>query len=535
MEIIGSKDLLKNFRARYGRPPKILHIGNIANNAYLNAKYLNHAGYDCDVLCYDYYHIMACPEWEELVINTNISDPNFPQWHQVSHSEFFRPRWFAQGKLDTCLDYLIAKREGDGNKSENLWIQLSRENNTLPNVNESFSDLSFYILKLLRVPKYLFKLAKKIIRRLYLIKKNISKGTELNETELNETELSWFKYWEKIYEKIRFNNDDFLRPSDIIRYHYMLPKFKRLFENYDLIHAYSTDGILSLLAEKPYLSYEHGTIRSIPFQDTQAGRLCRLTYKMANFVCITNADNIVAAKKLNLLKYGFLPHPINEDAFDFALPRSELVSAMHKKYGAEYLIFHPSRQHWGDKDPGNWDKGNDVFIEGLAKFVKENEISTKAILVEWGQHVNKTKQLIKQLNIKENIIWIAPISAKKMAEYIQSVDLLADQFYLGAFGSTLPRALACGTPAMIFLNEKLHEWCFREMPPVINARNQEEVNAGLIKAFRDRDWVAENSKNSMEWYKKYHSSEVIVATLNEAYKNCLEGSLDSPTKYNLPI
>ncbi len=32
---------LDDFRAKHGRPPRLLHVGNIANNAYINAKLLN--------------------------------------------------------------------------------------------------------------------------------------------------------------------------------------------------------------------------------------------------------------------------------------------------------------------------------------------------------------------------------------------------------------------------------------------------------------------------------------------------------------
>ena len=59
------KQWLDDFRAKHGRPPRLLHIGNIANNAYNNGKLLNQAGCDCNVLCYDYYHVMGCPEWQD--------------------------------------------------------------------------------------------------------------------------------------------------------------------------------------------------------------------------------------------------------------------------------------------------------------------------------------------------------------------------------------------------------------------------------------------------------------------------------------
>ena len=65
---------LGEFEKRHGRKPRVLHIGNIANNAYVNAKILNKAGLDCDVMCYDYYHIMGCPEWEDADIEGEIKD-----------------------------------------------------------------------------------------------------------------------------------------------------------------------------------------------------------------------------------------------------------------------------------------------------------------------------------------------------------------------------------------------------------------------------------------------------------------------------
>ena len=36
-----NKDWLKRFKARNGRQARVLHIGNIANNAYNNSKLMN--------------------------------------------------------------------------------------------------------------------------------------------------------------------------------------------------------------------------------------------------------------------------------------------------------------------------------------------------------------------------------------------------------------------------------------------------------------------------------------------------------------
>jgi hypothetical protein len=57
---------LGEFREKAGRPLKVLHIGNIANNAYNNAKIQRKYGIEADVLCYD-CHIMARPEDRDLI------------------------------------------------------------------------------------------------------------------------------------------------------------------------------------------------------------------------------------------------------------------------------------------------------------------------------------------------------------------------------------------------------------------------------------------------------------------------------------
>ncbi|MBV9248064.1 MAG: hypothetical protein JO227_02300, partial [Acetobacteraceae bacterium] len=46
--------------------PAILHVGNVAENAYVNAKLLQNAGYDNFVLSNDLYHFASWPEWDDL-------------------------------------------------------------------------------------------------------------------------------------------------------------------------------------------------------------------------------------------------------------------------------------------------------------------------------------------------------------------------------------------------------------------------------------------------------------------------------------
>ena len=107
-----------------------MHIGNIANNAFFNAKILNQSGFDCDVMCADYYHIMGCPEWEEADFAGAIADQFRPDWTAVDLQGYQRPRWFAQGPQQLCIDYLIARRSGRTKIAALRWEELGVANRT---------------------------------------------------------------------------------------------------------------------------------------------------------------------------------------------------------------------------------------------------------------------------------------------------------------------------------------------------------------------------------------------------------------------
>lgn len=543
---------LDAFRKSHGRPPRILHIGNVANNAYINVKMLNATGLDCDVISYKYYykyfHVMECPEWEDADFKGEVDNQFFPDWRAVDLNGFQRPDWFAQGSLQWCLKYLEAKRAGNTEKQELYWRLLAYENKIVGS-----SDL-----KIRPIKRYVFTLSKfirlcpsrwRVVYRKnfrnelekkfrYLDKRLFSFGSILKNLIISAIVVGGVvmkittyplviifrtdpivKNFEKAFKNFFPERHDSLTWKDLITHYYS--DWKRLFHNYDIIHAYATDGIYPLLARVPYVAYEHGTIRNIPFEQTTQGRLCALTYKLANQVCITNADNIEAAKRLGLNNYKFVPHPVNEE---FLTPdkKSEALSiSLYKRLDSDFIVFHPSRQHWEKQRHPDWEKGNDIFIRGFARFVSEVNSKAAAIFVEWGKSVSDSMKLLEELGIADKILWIPPQPNRRMVRYIHATDLLADQFYLGAFGSTMPKALACGKPVMLYLNFDIHKWCFDEMPPVINARTEQEVFEELTKAYTNKEWVSKIAEEGKSWYRRYHSNEVVLNRLLSVYKAVL--------------
>jgi hypothetical protein len=116
-------DFIKEFEQVRGRPLRVLHIGNIANNAYNNALIQRRFGIEADTICYNYYHVMGCPEWEAVGFEGRV-DNMFPDWWDTQLGGWQRPNWFVQGPVRECLSYLRAKNAGDEAAANYFWTLL---------------------------------------------------------------------------------------------------------------------------------------------------------------------------------------------------------------------------------------------------------------------------------------------------------------------------------------------------------------------------------------------------------------------------
>jgi hypothetical protein len=501
-----------------GRPARVLHIGNIGNNAYILSGALNAVGVASDVLCPDAYHIMGCPEWEDADFAGDVGNAFFPAWENVDLRGFARPRWFAQGPVPTCLHYLKARRSGDEYLADRCWQDLERQR---------VRSCAFQRRPLLVALATWLGRARRFARRTLVRsarslekwvrsmpgKEPIARVGAVPSERGARRDASSFT--ERVQDLVASFRAIFPERSDVLTNEDMpvsadiFDLWRETLEEYDLVVGYSTDGIYPLLVNRPYFAFEHGTIRSIPFEATGQGRLCALTYRLALHTFITNADNHLAAEKLGLPSYSFLPHPLNDhdvDAADTDALRQELCGRLQ----SDFIVLHPARQHWtADRHP-SWEKGNDFFIEGFARFVREDNPRAAAVFVNWGQTVDASRALLQERGVADRVLWIEPQANRRLLAYIRATDAVADQFFLGSFGGIMPKALRLGRPCFIALDEERHRWCFPEMPPMIQSRTPEEIHVGLRRLYRDAEYARRFAVDGPRWYAKYHSLDVVV-------------------------
>ena len=103
--------------------------------------------------------------------------------------------------------------------------------------------------------------------------------------------------------------------QDIVVAKVLAEEWEGIFEYYDVVLAYSTDGILSMAgSDMPFYTYEHGTLRSIPFENTTMGRLCASSYRNCESLMLTNLDTLEKPKLLDMRpdQVVFLPHAVDD-------------------------------------------------------------------------------------------------------------------------------------------------------------------------------------------------------------------------------
>jgi glycosyltransferase involved in cell wall biosynthesis len=428
---------------------RILHVGNIANNGYNNAKFLRRKGIEADIVSNDCAHIMAQPEWEDAEFDEQPNEFH-PQWHELDLGGFRRPAWFLQDE-----------------RTKNA-----------PRRKRWFKG-QFHLESLLRDPSGL---------RWILQTYSRGQGT--------------------------------MRLVDILKAHPHRRQFEAWFEGYDLIQAYALEPINAFLyaGRRPYVAFEHGTMRDIPFEDSSRGRLLTLAYQKAGKVIITNPDVIIAARRLGLTNYLFIPHPVDETKY---VPRpTPLRARLMNRYQTEMILFAPSRHDWDVKR-------SDLLLKAFARFRKATRLAPVLVLCTWGQEVERSKRLIADLSLDASVVWMPPLNKTKLIDFYNASDVVLDQFAIGTFGTVTPEAMACGKPVMLHFDRAVHEWCYTEMPPVVTARTETEIYERLVELSGDPGYRNALGQASREWIVKHHGWELVADRQIAVYRELLS-TKDTP-------
>jgi len=527
---VENKDWLNSFIQKHKRAPRILHISNIANNAYNNAKLLNQCGLENHVIaCHDSY-AMGCPEWEDADFDEDIEDLWHPPWENFDLRGFIRPTWFAQGSYHECFSYLIGLIDnGSSNKLKNINKFASKKvyffkflnkkifhpikraiGKALLSIDSFFKtktyqhSLSIYLDMRMVVKKISYRM--RVNQSFYETIKISSTQNEMLNEEMTIT--PWPEKENNLIKKFALEfpaRSDKLNRKDFNDYCFTRDGFSELMDHYDLVIGYAVEGVYPLMSNKPYIAFEHGTIRDIPYAVDTQGRICSLVYRMANHVFVTNFDCKKSAEYLAPNRYTLINHPFDEDHALSCKGWSDLRQDLLWRLNSDLLFFFPTRHDWISGD-GYADKANDVFIRAAAR-LRRSGFRVGVVCCNWGKNVEQTKKLIKSEGLQESVLWVNPMGVIKFERYAKACDIVVDQFKLGSFGGVLLKAMAAGATILTYLDEKMLLKQYPEIPPVLNCKTSKEIECMVSKIFDNPKILEVFRIRSIAWIKKYHSKE----------------------------
>ena len=441
--------------------PRILFLGNIAQNGYLLTKFLREGGSPADLLIYNYTHLMGQPEWEDAEIRGNPPHCG-ADWSEYVADDYRRPQWVHE-------------------------------------VRPPQRSLAQRILARSRVPG--------LVRRIRAW------------SRLRPYRFSWMgnvlskQQREQLLEKSRqcptVNGP--IRPEDIDRIlmHCSSPGIPLdLVQRSDVLIGAGLEAVLPMVLapEKPRIAFEHGTMREFPFEDSSWGRMLAFAYTQADACIITNPDCLASAKKLGLTNYRFMPHPVD---YKHTAPAAPSSLRRRLQIGDRPLLFAPARHDWDIK-------ANQELIRGFADFVASTgNRDARLLLLQWGNDIRKSRSLLRKLNVSDQVIWQPVMSGKAFCDALRSSDVVLDQFGLGVFGSTVPQALAAGKPVITSYDPDKNDWAFPVAAPLFRASTAKEIAEHLRQLVGDVEKRQAAGLASSRWFEKYHSPARVAGILEE--------------------
>jgi hypothetical protein len=182
-----------------------------------------------------------------------------------------------------------------------------------------------------------------------------------------------------------------------------------------------------------------------------------------------------------------------------------------------FLFFAPARHHWRDGF-STWMKGNDRIIRATGRVARNHPGRFRLVFVRWGREIHLSEQLIDELGLQEEVLWVDPMPKRELWRAYGSADCVLDQFVLPCIGGVTIEALALGhCPVITHLDVEMMSAFFGESPPLFNCARPEEIAAAMETVILHPHRSRELAQRGRRWLDAHHSHKVVQRTHLHAY------------------
>jgi hypothetical protein len=161
----------------------------------------------------------------------------------------------------------------------------------------------------------------------------------------------------------------------------------------------------------------------------------------------------------------------------------EEFQKIRKKY--ELIVFQQIAQDWSSRGPFKIDKGNNHLINGFAKFLQQKpELRDRSILIlmEYGGDVEKSKKLIHELGINNEVIWMKKMQRKDLMVLISIADICVGELGYRTWYSysSIMEFMAMKKPLMHHRGDEHYKAKGLELYPMVDIKDASGVTDVLI-------------------------------------------------------
>lgn len=284
----------------------------------------------------------------------------------------------------------------------------------------------------------------------------------------------------------------------------------RALRRYDLVIVQGPSAVAAFLAGRPYVVMTAGwDIRTLPFLTGARNPVHRVRAwlqraalaKAAPLLSLFPAHDAEHIRRLRLERITrAFPGPVDVDDYE-AIPPGRADDVFGEEIAARmrgrFTVLAPARVEFGIK-------GTDRLLRGFAALVRDRR-DALLILVRWGRDVTLAERLITDLGIADDVAWLDVVMSKRrLIRAFASVDAVADQFVLTAYGAIARDALAVGRPVVSSYDPRDPQPHPADDPaPILSASTPEAIAAALTR-LRDDETRAAIGHASRAWVARVH-------------------------------
>lgn len=251
--------------------------------------------------------------------------------------------------------------------------------------------------------------------------------------------------------------------------------------------------------------------------------------KLANYLALNKSSEIYEIPISLIRKHDrriasgpfvYLPQ-FKDEYFEKSSLKNQLQT-LKSKFG--FLIMHHCSHNWHISKSANptHTKGNDVLIKAFALYINKSIAEKKGclILLDYGSDVDKSKDLIKELGITENIFWFPTQNRKDLICAVKMCDIGVGE--LGLVGwllySVIVEFIIMSKPVIHFRNSALYKDQYNGLYEMIDTNDQEVV----ASTFLDYEINPRKYKNMGQLANKWYIENIQNVSLNSFKEKLIE-------------